>query len=80
MRAPRIHHGLAHRLILTPHLRQRIDMLAMTKLELRELLAQELQENPVLEEVTEVIPTAEAALRSTEKDEYVVPPLRGGSC
>ena len=40
----------SQRLVLTPQLRQRIEMLQMTKLELGELVAQQLNENPVLEE------------------------------
>ena len=39
-------------LVLTPQLRQRIEMLQMTKLELGELVNQQLQENPVLEELS----------------------------
>lgn len=42
---------LSQRLVLTPQLRQRIEMLQMTKLELNELVNQQLVENPVLEEV-----------------------------
>lgn len=42
---------LSQRLVLTPQLRQRIEMLQMTKLELSELVGQQLMENPVLEEV-----------------------------
>lgn len=42
---------LSQRLVLTPQLRQRIEMLQMTKLELGELVNQQLIENPVLEEV-----------------------------
>jgi RNA polymerase sigma-54 factor len=42
---------LSQRLVLTPQLRQRIEMLQMTKLELGELVNQQLVENPVLEEV-----------------------------
>ncbi len=38
-------------MILTPQLRQRIEMLQMTSLELNELVEQELVANPVLEEV-----------------------------
>lgn len=38
-------------LVLTPQLRQRIEMLQMTKLELNDLVNQQLQENPVLEEL-----------------------------
>ncbi len=38
-------------MILTPQLRQRIEMLQMTSLELNELIEQELVANPVLEEV-----------------------------
>lgn len=38
-------------MVLTPQLRQRIEMLQMTTLELSELIQQELVENPVLEEV-----------------------------
>jgi RNA polymerase sigma-54 factor len=39
-------------LVLTPQLRQRIEMLQMTKLELSDLVYQQLQENPVLEELS----------------------------
>jgi RNA polymerase sigma-54 factor len=42
---------LSQRLVLTPQLRQRIEMLQMTKLELGELVTQQLGENPVLEEL-----------------------------
>ncbi len=43
--------SLSQRLVLTPQLRQRIEMLQMTTLELSELIQQQLLENPVLEEV-----------------------------
>jgi RNA polymerase sigma-54 factor len=42
---------LSQRLVLTPQLRQRIEMLQMTKLELGDLVTQQLGENPVLEEL-----------------------------
>src|SRR3954469_2179478 len=43
--------NLSQRLVLTPQLRQRIEMLQMTTLELSELIQQQLLENPILEEV-----------------------------
>jgi len=43
--------SLSQRLVLTPQLRQRIEMLQMTTLELSELIQQQMTENPVLEEV-----------------------------
>ncbi len=39
-------------LVLTPQLRQRIEMLQMTKMELGDLVTQQLQENPILEELS----------------------------
>ena len=38
-------------MVLTPQLRQRIEMLQMTSMELNELIEQELVANPILEEV-----------------------------
>lgn len=55
--------SLSQRLVLTPQLRQRIEMLQMTTLELSELIQQQLLENPVLEEVT----TQEEARELAEK-------------
>src|ERR1700755_2222843 len=43
--------SLSQRLVLTPQLRQRIEMLQMTSLELTDLIQAQLLENPVLEEV-----------------------------
>ncbi|MCP9492958.1 MAG: RNA polymerase factor sigma-54 [Pyrinomonadaceae bacterium MAG19_C2-C3] len=42
---------LSQRLVLTPQLRQRIEMLQMTSVELSDLIQQQLLENPILEEV-----------------------------
>src|SRR5262245_37507987 len=53
----------SQRLVLTPQLRQRIEMLQMTKLELGELVSQQLAEHPVLEELA--------------PDEVAVPPDEG---
>ena len=55
--------SLSQRLVLTPQLRQRIEMLQMTTLELGELIQQQLLENPVLEEVA----TQEEARELAEK-------------
>ena len=55
--------SLSQRLVLTPQLRQRIEMLQMTTLELSELIQQQLTENPVLEEVA----TQEEAREFAEK-------------
>jgi RNA polymerase sigma-54 factor len=49
--------------VLTPQLRQRIEMLQMTSLELSELIQQQMTENPVLEEVA----TQEEARELAEK-------------
>src|SRR5215212_9959253 len=55
--------SLSQRLVLTPQLRQRIEMLQMTSLELSDLIQQQLLENPVLEEV----PSHEETLEMAEK-------------
>lgn len=51
MSSLRLQTRLQQKMILTPQLRQRIEMLQMTALELNELVEQELVANPVLEEV-----------------------------
>ena len=53
--------GLSQRLVLTPQLRQRIEMLQMTSIELSDLIQQQLLENPVLEEVASQEETRELA-------------------
>src|SRR6266446_141258 len=55
--------SLSQRLVLTPQLRQRVEMLQMTSLELTDLIQQQLTENPVLEEVA----TQEEAQELAEK-------------
>jgi RNA polymerase sigma-54 factor len=50
---PKLHLRLAQKQILTPGLVQMVSVLALNRLELREMINQEIMENPVLEELGE---------------------------
>src|SRR6478609_5695862 len=52
---------LSQRLVMTPSLQQAIKLLQMSKLELEEVLTQEMVENPVLEEEQEAARETESA-------------------
>ena len=52
MSSLRLTQKLSQRMVLTPQLRQRIEMLQMTTAELSDLIQNELVENPVLDEVS----------------------------
>ena len=74
--------SLSQRLVLTPQLRQRIEMLQMTSLELSDLIQQQLLENPVLEEVPtqeEVQEIAEKVLDHLASSDAETPSVDGAS-
>ncbi|MFN0121424.1 MAG: RNA polymerase factor sigma-54 [Blastocatellia bacterium] len=74
---------LSQRLVLTPQLRQRIEMLQMAKLELHELVNQQLVENPVLEEVPpeeiSVLPAPEKELDGFGEAQMINNAMDGGA-
>ncbi len=53
---PRLNLKVAQRQILTPGLMQMVSVLALNKLELKEMIDAEMVENPVLEEIDETVP------------------------
>lgn len=68
-----LHLGVAQKQILTPGLVQMVTVLALNKLELREMINQEMVENPVLEEVTDAVPSLEDTQKATESEPLAVP-------
>ncbi len=54
--------------VLTPSLVQMVSVLALNKLELAEMISQELMENPVLEEATEITDSNEDGPAGEERD------------
>ncbi|MGH9405082.1 MAG: RNA polymerase factor sigma-54 [Terriglobia bacterium] len=59
---------VAQKQILTPGLVQMVTVLALNKLDLKEMINQEMVENPVLEEVTDVVPVLEEVQKKTEAE------------
>jgi RNA polymerase sigma-54 factor len=53
---PKLNLKVAQRQILTPGLMQMVSVLALNKLELKEMIDAEMVENPVLEEIDETVP------------------------
>jgi len=70
----KLHLKLSQRLVMTPSLQQAIKLLQMSKLELEEVLTQEMVENPVLEEEQEETPEPESAEAREEGKEAPAEP------
>ncbi|HYX21250.1 MAG TPA: RNA polymerase sigma-54 factor, partial [Thermoanaerobaculia bacterium] len=64
---------LSQRLVMTPSLQQAIKLLQMSRLELQEVLNQEMVENPILEEQEETT-EAERVEAARENEETPAPP------
>jgi RNA polymerase sigma-54 factor len=73
--SPRIGLNLkvAQKQILTPGLVQMVSVLALNKLELREMINLEMVSNPVLEEVPEDVPSLEDVAKKTEAEATATP-------
>ncbi len=67
---PKLHLKVSQRQILTPGLVQMVSVLALNKLELRDMITAEMVENPVLEELEDSVPLIdEVAQRQEERDQ-----------
>jgi RNA polymerase sigma-54 factor len=63
---PKLSLKVAQRQILTPGLMQMVSVLALNKLELKEMIQAEIAENPVLEEMDENVPLLDDVARAEE--------------
>jgi RNA polymerase sigma-54 factor len=63
---PKLSLKVAQRQILTPGLMQMVSVLALNKLELKEMIQAEIAENPVLEEMDESVPLLDDVSRAEE--------------
>src|SRR3954465_1979424 len=66
---PKLHLKVSQRQILTPGLVQMVSVLALNKIELRDMITAEMVENPVLEEMEGNIPLIDdVSAREEERD------------
>jgi RNA polymerase sigma-54 factor len=66
---PRLTLRVSQRQILTPGLMQMVSVLALNKLELKEMIDAEMVENPVLEEIDESVPMLDEVAARLERNE-----------
>jgi RNA polymerase sigma-54 factor len=66
---PRLHLKVSQRQILTPGLVQMVSVLALNKLELKDMITAEMVENPVLEELEDAVPLIDDVGRREEERE-----------
>src|SRR5512141_576348 len=64
---PRLNLKVTQRQILTPGLVQMVSVLALNKLELKDMINTEMVENPVLEELEDSVPLLDDAARREEE-------------
>src|SRR5215467_15601795 len=64
---PKLHLKVSQRQILTPGLVQMVSVLALNKLELKDMINAEMVENPVLEELEDAIPLLDDVGRQEEE-------------
>ncbi|MFP5234854.1 MAG: RNA polymerase sigma-54 factor [Acidobacteriota bacterium] len=64
---PKLNLKVAQRQVLTPGLMQMVSVLALNKLELKEMIDAEMVENPVLEEIDETVPMLDEVASREEK-------------
>ena len=64
---PRLQLKVSQRQILTPGLVQMVSVLALNKLELRDMINTEMVENPVLEELEDAVPLLDDVDRKVEQ-------------
>ena len=68
---PKLHLKVSQRQILTPGLVQMVSVLALNKLELKDMINAEMVENPVLEELEDSVPLIDDVGRREEERERV---------
>jgi len=66
---PRLNLRVSQRQVLTPGLMQMVSVLALNKLELKEMIDAEMVENPVLEEIDETVPMLDEVAGRQEQQE-----------
>ena len=66
---PKLNLRVAQRQILTPGLMQMVSVLALNKMELKEMIDAEMVENPVLEEIDETVPMLDEVAGRQERQE-----------
>jgi RNA polymerase sigma-54 factor len=66
---PKLNLKVAQRQVLTPGLMQMVSVLALNKLELKEMIDAEMVENPVLEEIDESVPMLDEVAGRQEQQE-----------
>src|ERR1700733_7768967 len=69
---PRMSLKVSQRQVLTPGLMQMVSVLALNKLELKEMIDAEMVENPVLEEIDETVPMLDEVAGREERLERTV--------
>ncbi len=70
---PKLHLKVSQRQILTPGLVQMVSVLALNKLELRDMITAEMVENPVLEELEDSVPLIDEVGRQEEERDRPAP-------
>src|SRR5919108_4830140 len=76
---PKLHLKVSQRQILTPGLVQMVSVLALNKLELRDMINAEMVENPVLEELESTVPLLDdVSRREEERDRQAEAEIKAG--